>query len=80
MSCKASARRAATDPADERVVPLKGRRRGCPICGKPVSQTYRPFCSQRCADLDLGRWLKGHYRIPSEEPAEEDDLAGRGEE
>ena len=31
----------------------------CPICGKPGSQDYRPFCSKRCADVDLGRWLSG---------------------
>lgn len=51
----------------------------CPICGAAASATHRPFCSRRCADLDLGRWLKGHYRIPTEEvpadgiPDAEDD-------
>lgn len=38
----------------------------CPICGKPTIATYRPFCSRRCADVDLGRWLKGRYVIPAE--------------
>ncbi|MBK5198640.1 MAG: DNA gyrase inhibitor YacG, partial [Methyloceanibacter sp.] len=38
----------------------------CPICGKPTSQDYRPFCTKRCADLDLGRWLKGAYAVPGE--------------
>ena len=39
----------------------------CPICGKPAGEeTLRPFCSRRCADVDLGRWLTGQYRIPSE--------------
>lgn len=42
--------------------------RPCPICGKPASPRHRPFCSARCADIDLGRWLKGTYRIPTEEP------------
>ena len=43
----------------------------CPICkAKPVSK-YRPFCSKRCADLDLGRWMTGSYRIETEEPPEE---------
>jgi len=35
----------------------------CPICGKPVDGRFKPFCSRRCADLDLGRWLKGGYGI-----------------
>lgn len=36
----------------------------CPICGKPRSTKYRPFCSKRCADIDLGRWLREVYTIP----------------
>ena len=44
----------------------------CAICGKPQDQRFRPFCSARCADIDLGRWLKGSYVIPGE-PVE--DLA-----
>jgi endogenous inhibitor of DNA gyrase (YacG/DUF329 family) len=51
----------------------------CPICGKSASDEARPFCSQRCADVDLGRWLTGQYRIPSveddSEPEEPDDRA-----
>ncbi|MEO1000704.1 MAG: DNA gyrase inhibitor YacG [Pseudomonadota bacterium] len=43
----------------------------CPICKKPVAPAYRPFCSKRCADIDLGRWLTGGYAIPGE-PAEPD--------
>lgn len=39
----------------------------CPICGKDADPRYRPFCSRRCADVDLGRWLTGSYVIPSEE-------------
>ena len=38
----------------------------CPICGKPTAADYRPFCSRRCADVDLGRWLNESYRIPAE--------------
>ncbi len=41
----------------------------CPICRKPSDPAYRPFCSRRCADVDLGRWLNGSYVIPGE-PAE----------
>ncbi len=39
----------------------------CPICQKPPLPAYRPFCSRRCADVDLGRWLKGSYAIPADD-------------
>ncbi|UPT64701.1 MAG: DNA gyrase inhibitor YacG [Hyphomonadaceae bacterium JAD_PAG50586_4] len=42
----------------------------CAICGKPQDPNYRPFCSKRCADVDLNRWLSGAYAIPA---VEEDD-------
>lgn len=42
----------------------------CPICRKPVIKERRPFCSKRCAEIDLGRWLKGGYAFPGS-PAEE---------
>lgn len=42
----------------------------CPVCRKPAEAAHRPFCSRRCADVDLGRWLGGHYRLPGP-PAEE---------
>jgi uncharacterized protein len=45
----------------------------CPICGKPAVHEFRPFCSKRCADIDLHRWLKGVYVIPLKE---EDDADG----
>ncbi len=44
----------------------------CPICHKPADEKYRPFCSRRCADVDLGRWLTGSYAIPTEETGEDD--------
>ncbi|MEC7300166.1 MAG: DNA gyrase inhibitor YacG, partial [Pseudomonadota bacterium] len=37
----------------------------CPICQKPSDGDYRPFCSKHCADVDLARWFKGGYSIPS---------------
>ncbi len=48
--------------------PARGTVKGpkCPICGRPTSPDYRPFCTKRCADLDLGRWLKGAYAVPGE--------------
>ena len=42
----------------------------CPICGKPADPKRLPFCSPRCADIDLGRWLKGVYAIPTQEAPE----------
>ena len=55
----------------------------CPICRKPVDPAYRPFCSRRCADVDLGRWLTGSYVVAGP-PAEgdltaqdDDDLEGK---
>ncbi|AOO81725.1 DNA gyrase inhibitor YacG [Bosea vaviloviae] len=53
--------------------------RPCPICGKPRVAQYKPFCSSRCADIDLGRWLKGSYVIPGAPVDEaEADKPGRG--
>jgi endogenous inhibitor of DNA gyrase (YacG/DUF329 family) len=48
----------------------------CPICGRPSDPRLKPFCSRRCADVDLQRWLSGRYAVPAEEdehgPAEDD--------
>ena len=49
----------------------------CPICGKPAAEKHAPFCSSRCADVDLNRWLKGTYAIPAVETDEEDET-GQG--
>lgn len=49
--------------------------RPCPRCGKPSVDRHRPFCSGRCADLDLGAWLNGDYRIPATDD-DEDERAG----
>jgi endogenous inhibitor of DNA gyrase (YacG/DUF329 family) len=43
----------------------------CPICGKPRAEAFRPFCSARCADVDLARWLRGDYIVPGD-PVEPD--------
>ncbi len=40
----------------------------CPICSRPTDPAHRPFCSKRCADVDLARWLGGGYAIPSTDP------------
>jgi uncharacterized protein len=46
--------------------------RKCPVCGKPQDGTLKPFCSKRCADVDLSRWLKGTYAIPAVEGSEDE--------
>ncbi|WP_420547528.1 DNA gyrase inhibitor YacG [Curvivirga sp.] len=51
----------------------------CNICGKPSDQKYKPFCSKRCADVDLNRWLGGNYRIPTDEPGIANDPYGEEE-
>jgi uncharacterized protein len=52
------------------------RRPACPICGEPVVTEFRPFCSRRCADVDLNRWLSGVYAVPGTEDEEEDGIRG----
>ena len=44
----------------------------CPICGKPAVEQLRPFCSRRCADVDLNRWLSGVYAVPVKDEEDED--------
>jgi len=46
----------------------------CPICNKETSPDFRPFCSKRCADVDLAKWLGGGYAIPSNDPDDADEL------
>ena len=46
----------------------------CPLCQRPAEILYRPFCSRRCAQLDLGKWLTGSYAIPSHEAIEDSDV------
>jgi endogenous inhibitor of DNA gyrase (YacG/DUF329 family) len=45
----------------------------CPICKAPTEPRYRPFCSRRCADVDLARWLRGAYAIPGGNTAADED-------
>jgi endogenous inhibitor of DNA gyrase (YacG/DUF329 family) len=49
-----------------KVTPLRPRR-PCPECGRPSSRETYPFCSPRCKDVDLNRWLSGSYVIPATE-------------
>ncbi len=47
----------------------------CPICKEETHKDYRPFCSKRCADIDLGRWMRGSYAIPSDDVPDGPDSA-----
>ena len=59
-------------PGDDKVVPFRPAR-NCPICSKPATRASYPFCSTRCADIDLNRWLTGAYAIPASEETPPDD-------
>lgn len=48
-------------------------KRPCPICGKTSTQAFHPFCSRRCADVDLHRWLGGTYAIPVQDAVADDE-------
>ena len=56
-----------------------GARGKCPICNRPSDAEYRPFCSRRCADVDLARWLRGAYAIPDAGESEDGDESSEGE-
>ena len=62
----------------DKVVPLKKAK--CPACTKPAATAHSPFCSKRCSDLDLGRWLDGANRIPTNEPPGEAAFAAGEDE
>jgi hypothetical protein len=50
----------------------KTSRQSCPICGKATDVAFKPFCSKRCSDIDLNRWLTGVYAVPVKEDEDED--------
>jgi len=47
----------------------------CPICDAETDAKFRPFCSKRCADVDLAKWLTGSYAIPSQDEDDIENLA-----
>ena len=53
----------------------KEKAKRCPVCGKPMVAASKPFCSERCRDVDLGRWLSGSYVIAASEDDDEADSA-----
>jgi hypothetical protein len=62
----------ADNPANPQTAKQGG---SCPICATPATEAYWPFCSRRCADVDLARWLGGAYVIPLAEHDDEDGEA-----
>lgn len=52
--------------------PEPAPKKPCPICGKPPTEAYVPFCSKRCADVDLYKWLGGRYAVPTDETADDE--------
>lgn len=63
----------SADVVDLNAAKAKAKGPKCPICGKPARVEHKPFCSKRCADIDLGKWLGEGYRIPTDEVAGFDD-------
>jgi len=57
---------------DEKPFELPVSAARCPLCRKPVAAEYAPFCSKRCADIDLHRWVSGSYAVPLVEPEDDD--------
>ncbi len=73
---------AGQDKPSAEIVPLRPRGK-CPICGKPSDRTLHPFCSRRCANIDLNRWLSGSYAIPAveeDDPGADEEEGGDGRE
>ena len=59
-------------PADPPERAGKGLSKKCPICGKPATEASQPFCSERCRDVDLNRWLSNSYVVPGRKEDDED--------
>jgi uncharacterized protein len=58
---------------DARARPSRPNVPRCPICGRPRVPEYRPFCSARCRDIDLGRWFGEVYAVPAADPGYDED-------
>ena len=59
-------------PPTDAAGPEKPGAKPCPICGKPATEASLPFCSERCRDVDLNRWLSNSYAIPGRPQDDED--------
>lgn len=60
---------------DDGIASRAGSTARCPICRASTEPRWRPFCSRRCADVDLGRWMTGAYAVPTEEELEDNSAA-----
>lgn len=52
----------------------------CPVCKKPKNPEYKPFCSKRCQQVDLGKWFSGRYAVPTEEAPADAPIAPEDDE
>ena len=64
----------ADKPLHLKIVKGHSKKAACPLCKQPAEGLHRPFCSHRCAQLDLGKWLTGGYAIPAHEAMEDSDV------
>ena len=64
----------ANKPPHLKIVKGHLKKATCPLCQQSAEALYRPFCSRRCAQLDLGKWLTGGYAIPAHEAMEDSDV------
>ena len=61
-------------PLHLKIVKGHSQKAACPLCEQPAKAPHTPFCSRRCAQLDLGKWLTGDYTIPAHEAIEDSDV------
>ena len=64
----------ADKPLHLKIVKGHSQKATCPLCQQPTEALHRPFCSCRCAQLDLGKWLAGDYAVPAHEAMEDNDV------
>ena len=62
--------------ADDKAMAAVRPAKRCPVCGKAAASAFRPFCSERCRQVDLGRWLSGDYAIPADPALDGEDQDG----
>ncbi len=68
----------STPPSDDKPSAVRVTAPACVRCRQPVQPRYRPFCSQRCADIDLGSWFGERYRVETDDTPP--DAAPKGED
>ena len=63
-----------SEAKSDKPVSDKPGKTACPQCASPAVKPHTPFCSRRCAQLDLGKWLNEDYRVPADEVMDEGDV------